>query len=143
MQTESCFTTSRLPVMSTMMQQEIKERLTDTPMAHADHSSDDSQGIPVAAATVNGAVNYNDTLLKAIQMLTDRVDKLSVNPTPRRSDQRQNRRPQPPNTRYRQHRSQPIICYKCQQPGHFARGGASATSTPRQMWQQGNDSPPA
>ena len=81
------------------------------------------------------STSHEDKLIDAMTKLSDKIDSMNIRQqTPRFTSKfrspRQTSTPQSPH--------KPVICYRCHQEGHFARGCA----TPRQ-YRKGNDQPPA
>ena len=95
-------------------------------------SCPDSSSIPAQA------VSREDKLLDLITKLSDKIDSISVQPRPTQFTARPRSfqpRPRPPQSPRR-----PVVCFRCHQEGHFARGCANPSSRPSQ---QGNEQPPA
>ena len=106
--------------------------LTSTRVATTSSPKDKPVSLPAHS------VSQDDRLLELITKLSDKIDNMARQP-------RYNNRPRPaqqgPISGLRdssQTPRRPIVCFRCHQEGHFARGCA----VPRQP-KQGNEQPPA
>ena len=87
------------------------------------------------------AVSRDDKLLDLITKLSDKIDNISIQPrySSRPRPMQQFRPPRQSDISSSQSSRRPVVCHRCHQEGHFARGCAA----PRQTLRQGNEQPPA
>ena len=94
------------------------------------------QGEELISVAVTNRENSSDSLLLMMKQMMQRMEKIEgdLSSTERTSDSRRRTPPRREQWSY----TQPVICRKCGQSGHYARGCATRRSTSQQ---QGNEIP--